>query len=117
VYGPEARREAEAPAVGQLRYVDTVASEGSFQLAQKNELANLYIDSEDWAGVIRAAGDLQADIKRVTDRTAKITHNETELGKNAVLIGTIGKSKIIDQLVKDGKIDAAPIAGKWNHIS
>jgi hypothetical protein len=102
-----------ASAIGQQRYVDTVYSEGSFALAQKDETAVLYVDLNDWPGVIRAAGDLQADVNRVTGRTPKITHEEASLGKNAVIIGTIGKSKIIDQLAKDGKIDVAPIAGKW----
>ncbi|MDD5064498.1 MAG: glycosyl hydrolase 115 family protein [Phycisphaerae bacterium] len=95
------------------RYVDTVASEGSFQLAKKNELAAIYVDSEDWAGVVRAAGDLRADINRVTGRTPKITNKETTLGKNTVIIGTLGKSKLIDQLVKEVKIDASKIDGKW----
>ncbi len=108
---PEARREA--PVIGRLRYVDTVYSEGSFQLAKENKIAAIYIDFEDWPGVVRAAGDLQADIKRVTGCTAKITHKETKLGKNVVLIGTIGKSKIIDQLIRNDKVDVTPIDGKW----
>jgi hypothetical protein len=102
-----------ASAIGQQRYVDTVYSEGSFALAQKDETAVLYVDLNDWPGVVRAANDLQADVNRVTSRTPKITHEEASLGKNAVIIGTIGKSKIIDRLVKDGKIDATQIAGKW----
>jgi hypothetical protein len=103
----------DALAIGQQRYVDTVYSEGSFALAQKDETAVLYVDSEDWPGVVRAANDLQEDVNRVTGRTAKVTHEETDLGKNAVIIGTIGKSQIIDRLAKDGKVDVAPITGKW----
>jgi hypothetical protein len=105
--------QRDALAIGQTRYVDSVDSEGSFCLAQKEELAVLYVDSRDYPGVVRAANDLQADIARVTSRTAKVTHEKTELGKNAVIIGTIGKSQIIDQLAKDGKVDVAPITGKW----
>ena len=30
-----------------------------------------------------------------------------------VLIGTIGKSAVIDRLVREGKIDVSPIDGKW----
>jgi hypothetical protein len=105
--------QRDTSAIGQQQYVDTVYSEGSFVLAQKGETAVLYVDSNDYPGVVRAAKDLQADIARVTSRTAKVTNEKTGLGKNAVLIGTIGKSQIIDQLVKDGKIDAAQIASKW----
>jgi hypothetical protein len=103
----------DASAIGQQQYVGTVHSEGSFALAQKGETAVLYVDSNDWPGVVRAAGDLQADVNRVTGQAPKLAQKESDLGKNAVIIGTIGKSKIIDQLAKGGKIDVAPIAGKW----
>ncbi len=102
-----------ASAITWSRYVDSTESKGSFCLAQKEKVADIYVDSQDWTGVIRAAKDLRADITRVTDQTAKIMHEEKGLGKNAVLIGTIGKSKIIDQLIKNGKIDVSQIKGKW----
>ncbi len=103
----------DALAIGQTRYVNHVSSKGSFSLAQKGDVAAIYVDSLDYPGVVRAVNDLQADIARVTGRTAKVTHEETSLGKHTVVIGTIGKSKIIDQLVKDGKVDVAQVAGKW----
>src|SRR5208282_812002 len=34
-------------------------------------------------------------------------------GKNVVIIGTIGKSAIIDRLIRKNKIDASAISGKW----
>ena len=71
------------------------------------------MDSNDFAGVLRAADDLQADIVRVTGVTPTITHNENDPGKNVIIIGTIGKSRIIDRLIRDHKIDVSPIAGKW----
>ncbi|MGA2092269.1 MAG: glycosyl hydrolase 115 family protein [Sedimentisphaerales bacterium] len=100
-------------AIGQKKYVDTASSEGAFQLAQKGEVAVLYVDSNDWPGVIRAAGDLAADINRVTDITPKIINSEKDLAKNTVIIGTIGKSPVIDRLIKDGKVDAGSITGQW----
>ncbi len=99
--------------LGQEKYMDSTFSEGSFTLAQKDEVAILCVDSQDYAGVIRAANDLQADIARVTNLTAKVLKDESSLGKNAVIIGTIGKSRIIDRLICDGKVDANEIVGKW----
>ena len=32
---------------------------------------------------------------------------------NAIIIGTIGKSPIIDKLIRDRKIDVSAIAGQW----
>jgi len=102
-----------ALAVSQTQYVDFFNRQGSFCLAQKDRLATLYVDSQDYAGVVRAVKDLQADIKRVTDRTPTVTHEQAELGINSVIIGTIGKSPIIDKLIRDSKINVAQIKGKW----
>jgi hypothetical protein len=71
------------------------------------------VDPRDWPGVIRAVNDLQADIGRVTDLTASISENTGRLGTNAIIVGTIGKSQIIDDLISSGKIDPSQIAGKW----
>jgi hypothetical protein len=99
--------------ISQARYVDFIHSQGSFSLAQKGDVAALYVDSQDHAGVIHAVKDLQADVARVTNNAPKIVQKQTALEKNTVIIGTIGKSQIIDQLAKDGKIDVTPITGKW----
>ncbi len=99
--------------VGEKRYVSDVYSDGGFCLAQKNDLATLYVDSEDEAGVVRAVKDLQADIGRVTGQIPKVVNKEAELGNNMVIIGTIGKSDLIDRLIKAGKIDVMQITGKW----
>ena len=98
-------------AVSQTRYVDFYNSKGSFCLAQKDQLATLYVDSQDYTGVVRAAKDLQTDIKHVTDQAPTLKHEQTGLGKNVVIIGTIGKSPIIDGLIRNHKIDATQISG------
>jgi hypothetical protein len=100
-------------AIGQARYVESTCGEGCFRLAEKESVADIYVDSQDYAGVVRAAGDLQADITRVTGLKADIKNEESGLGKNSVIIGTVGKSQIVDQLIKGGKVDVTPIAGKW----
>jgi hypothetical protein len=92
-------------AIGQARYVDFIYSQGSFSLAQKGDVAVLYVDSQNHPGVVRAVKDLQADVARVTNNAPNIVQKQTALEKNTVIIGTIGKSQIIDQLAKDGKID------------
>ena len=100
-------------AVSQIRYVSPFSTPGSFPLAQKDQLAALYVDSQDHVGVVRAVKDLQADIKRVTDRTPIVTHEQNGLGANVIIVGTIGKSSIIDRLIRERKIDVTQISGKW----
>jgi hypothetical protein len=107
----------EAFAIGQTQYVSTVAQPGSFPIAATKRAATLYVDSQDWPGVIRAAADLQSDIEKVTGIKPGIQHDTGSLSGNLILIGTIGKSSIIDNLIKAGKINAAGIANKWETFS
>ena len=100
-------------ALGQVQFVENVPHQGDFSIVQGKTAATVYVDANDWPGVIRAAGDLQADVARVTGRTPVITHDGTSPGPELIIIGTIGRSIMIDQLMREGKIDASPIAGKW----
>jgi hypothetical protein len=83
--------------IGQASYVSNTASTGSFQLAQGQQTATLYVDSSDWPGVVRAVGDLQSDIARVTNKKPAIASDRAGLTRNMVIAGTVGKSTIIDK--------------------
>jgi hypothetical protein len=100
-------------AIGQPRYVSDTAEAGGFVLAKKKQVAALYVDSRDWPGVLRAAGDLQSDIARVTGLKPAIVSEKNSNLANHVIIGTIGRSRIIDGLVKAKKLDVRRIEGKW----
>ncbi|HUA68077.1 MAG TPA: glycosyl hydrolase 115 family protein [Candidatus Saccharimonadales bacterium] len=80
-------------------------------------MAPINADTNDYAGVLIAADNLRADVNRVTGQTPTVVHTEEELGTNAIIIGTIGKSQVIDQLIQDGKIDVSAIKGKWESYS
>jgi hypothetical protein len=103
----------ESPAIGQTPYVSSTPVSGSFPLAANRATASIYVDAADWPGVIRAAGDLQADVRRVTNLTPSVLHDEKGLPASVVLIGTVGKSAVIDRLAREKKIDVSAIAGKW----
>jgi hypothetical protein len=58
---------SESFALGNPHYVATIASEGSFAIAQKQTVTSIYVDSNDYPGMVRAAKDLQSDVERVTN--------------------------------------------------
>jgi len=99
--------------LGQQKYVETSARPGSFSIVQGGVVPFLYVDASDYAGVIRAAGDLRSDIALVATVTPTITHTAKDLKTSTIIIGTIGKSPAIDTLVRNGKINIACVAGKW----
>jgi len=93
--------------------IDESINEQSFPIVSPdNVTAILRYDVNDYKGVVRAAGDLQLDIERVTSVKTKLaTSYETE--DYEIIIGTLGKSKLINELVSTGKLDEKDLRGKW----
>ena len=108
---------SNALGLGQEQYVSTKAVTNGFALVKDQHAAQLYVDASDYAGVLRAVGDLREDLRRVTDCTATIVHETHSLGANPMLVGTLGKSALIDQLVREGKIDVRGIVGQWESFT
>ena len=100
-------------AIGQDRYVETQYQSGDFVLARAGGAAPIYVDANDFSGVIRAANNLSQDILKVTGFVPSVLFDETALTSPAVIIGTLGKSVLLDRLIRDRKIDLAAIQGKW----
>jgi hypothetical protein len=96
-------------ALGGPRYVKTFGQPGGFALFENGSAAAIRVDAADWPGVQRAAHDLKADVERVTGVTPAWDTTTTKM----ILIGTVGKSSLIDQLARAGKIDISGIRGKW----
>ncbi|MDQ8203143.1 glycosyl hydrolase 115 family protein [Pelagicoccus sp. SDUM812003] len=99
--------------LGEEAYVETNDSPGALALASDGKLATLYVDENDHWGLARAVEDLQADFGRVTGVEPRLLRTPKGIGPNAVIVGTLGKSQLIDQLVADGKIDPSGIADTW----
>jgi hypothetical protein len=99
--------------LGERVYVKTTPSSGSFPLARDKATAKLWVDPNDWPGVIRAAHDLQMDLQRVTGIAAPFGDGARPPSGDVLLIGTIGKSQAIDRLIREHKIDVSEIRGKW----
>jgi hypothetical protein len=56
-----------ANAIGRSHYIFDKPVAGVFPIAQTQTAARIYVDSADWPGIARAAGDLKTDIRRVTE--------------------------------------------------
>ena len=99
-------------ALGETNFIESHPAPGSFALCGKTP-ATVLVSTNDWPGVIRAAGDLGADIQRVTGKSPVIFSGTESAGKNTVIIGTIGKSELIDRLIREKKIDVSEISNQW----
>ncbi|QDW23484.1 hypothetical protein FFJ24_001025 [Pedobacter sp. KBS0701] len=107
-----ARQLTAPPLAGLPQYITTVAAKKSFKIAANKVTARIYVDPQDWEGVIRGANDLSADIDRVTGLKAAVYSQVNPVIKS-ILIGTIGKSRIIDKLIAQKKLNVSAVKGKW----
>lgn len=103
----------DALALGQPQYVETTASQDGFPISGSGAVAAICLDSNDFTGVLHAASSLRTDVAHVTGRTPDLFYADEKIRPDVILIGTIGKSALIDQLVREKKIDVSDIAGKW----
>lgn len=121
-------------AIDDHSYVSPKKGKGYFPLSTGGKPAHLFVSEADYPGVVLAAKNLQSDLKMVTGispllamkglfsiassgtgsttlATGSLSGSSTS--KTVVIIGTLGKSPEIDQLVKDKKINVSGITGKW----
>jgi hypothetical protein len=85
---------------------------GDFRLVFDGVIADIYADREEYPGVKRALMDLRDDIHRVTGCLPKVKTDQ-DLTHETVIVGTIGKSPLIDSLIAAGRLDALEIKGRW----
>jgi hypothetical protein len=104
---------APAWAIGRPRFVEFKATPGAFVLFNKGVAAPILIDSQDYPGVLRAARDLQTDIERVTKTRPAVLADEKPSAADVVVVGTLGKSRLIDELVRAGKLEASGLGRLW----
>lgn len=86
-------------------------------LLNANNRVEIYMDTNDCKGVSYAAHALLKDIKSVSGATATLTSDagfqkKADTVRPAIIVGTIGHSAAIDQLVKQKRINGNLLKGK-----
>ena len=85
------------------------ASASSFSIGD----AVIYVDTSDYTVVQKSAELLQNDIEMVTGKKPGLVHKLPVLTGNVIIIGSIEKSSVIIELIKNRKINTAGIKNKW----
>ncbi|HEY5810574.1 MAG TPA: glycosyl hydrolase 115 family protein [Povalibacter sp.] len=98
----------EAPAS-----VCPTARPGSLALIRKGQPISVVADASADSAVRRAADGFAADLERVSGKPASRIASTLEAKGDVVIIGVVGHSAVIDELVRAGKLDASDIAGQW----
>ncbi|MGI4846132.1 MAG: glycosyl hydrolase 115 family protein [Janthinobacterium lividum] len=101
---------AEVQALGTARFVDVRGGEG-VQLVAGKRAAPIVVGKDDYPGVLRAARDLQRDIQKVTGKTPQ--WHTSAAASDVIIVGTLGRHPLIDELARQGRIDTRALAGQW----
>jgi len=73
----------------------------------------LVVSSLDYPAVTRVIRDLQADILRVSRAEPALFLDSPPKTREFVLVGTLGRNPLVDELVRNGKLKVDGVAGKW----
>ncbi len=83
-----------------------------FRIADPEGTATIFVDADDYAGVARAARDLGDDVRKVTGKAAPVIAARKYTTGN-IVVGTIGKSRLIDRMISRHKLDVSEVKGQW----
>jgi hypothetical protein len=84
-----------------------------FWIVNKDQSIPILYDQNDAEVVGISAEALARDIKLITNISPALeTSLKTDMD-SAIIVGTFGKSKLIDTMIKTGKLSADTIKGKW----
>jgi len=93
---------------GVEQFVFTKAGDSSYlPLVVNGKPIHILTDSQDYKGVLRAVADLKDDFRKVSGNMPAEGSD-----KQTLIIGTVGKSALIDQLIQSGKIAGQELKGK-----
>ncbi len=73
----------------------------------------IVISADEFPGVVRIAKLFLEDIFQVTSVKPELVVGELPKSESVIIAGTIGKNKLIDQLVASGKLNVSDLKNKW----
>lgn len=88
------------------------SSSDSFKISSKGKSASILVDENDWKGVKRAVSDLADDVRKVSGVASEVLIG-TKKGKDDIIVGTIGKSRLIDNMIEKGVLNVDSVKGQW----
>ncbi len=101
-------------ALGEASWLKPNFKGGNFPLVGEKSQADILISGDEWPGVVRAITNLQSDLLAVSGRKPEIVKQGTGDKNYAVIIGTLGRNALIDQLIEQGELNVEGIRDQWD---
>jgi hypothetical protein len=100
-------------AIGGESYIRFEKVKGGFPLSVFGRSAPLCVSSKDYPGVLLILKAFQNDIAHVTGARPDIFTDKVPSSKEIIIVGTLGRSPLVDKLVQEKKFSSRGIAGEW----
>ncbi|TXI99395.1 MAG: glycosyhydrolase, partial [Chryseobacterium cucumeris] len=93
-------------------FISFAKTENSIVLKEHNSSLMLLSDSDSDKGILRAVANLQSDFQKVTGVQPNLVSQNSGVNGMIIIIGEAGKSKTIDNLIRQKKLDGKALTGK-----
>jgi hypothetical protein len=103
-------------AIGQESCVAFKSGPSTFPIVSLGKASPILISADDWPGVQIAASTFASDIQQVTGSKPNLVNFTTSSSSQystLVIVGTLGKSSLIAQVVNATQLDVSSIQGQW----
>lgn len=91
----------------------------TFSVVSRHKAASVLVSPDEWPGVQQAAFDFVSDIQAVSGVKPTIKNVTTtqlsfsSYGSSAIIVGTLGKSSLIEAVINITNLDVSGIRGQW----
>ena len=86
---------------------------GAFAIVAGAKPAQLLVDPSADPALVSAADGFAQDLTRLTGATSPRIQSPAQITGNVVIAGVLGRSPVIDGLVRTGKIKTSDLVGQW----
>lgn len=93
-------------------FITTKKNNDAILLKDKSVKISLFTNNNIDAGILRAVKNLQSDFKNVTGEQPNMLNRISGMNSPLIIIGTVGTKSVIDDLIKQKKIDGKSLNGK-----
>lgn len=100
----------------ELSFLTTKKELGKFTIIDNGQPCDIQVSPSDYSGVQKVAELFRTDLSLVSGKDVQLRVADQIESKNVIIAGTVGKSILIDQLIKSKKIDASSLKGKWEQF-
>ncbi|MBZ4191986.1 glycosyl hydrolase 115 family protein [Niabella beijingensis] len=98
--------------VGAQYFITENAGSNDFPIVTATGVASIFVEASEDTLIHKTAALLQKDIEKVTGKTPRLV-DKIDASNNVIIIGTVGRMTGVRQLMKNNRIDASVLKGKW----